>query len=564
MFRTGRLQDDRKENRIYWLDNLRTFMIFLVVLIHAAIVYEKNGMGAEWWIISDPSNNDLAGVLFLILNIFVMATVFFISGHLTPTSLKNKSAWEFFKTKFKRLILPWLITVLTLMPAYKVLFLHSRHLPQESWTTYFYWSSIWSHNWLWFLPVLFLFDMVYLCISRINVDLSRVSLKKAICAIFFISLLYSFCMDYFALHGWTKTFWINFQNERLLIYFLVFLLGSLCCKLETFESGWENKKLDIVLHCTGWIPINLYIFLLIYSLVNPGSYLISRVVDTLILRFNFLLSLAYLLYAMIVTFRKYLNRQGTLSRALNKNSYYVYLIHVIVLGVVALPMIGSGIPSWIKLFISTFATFCVSNLIIGSFRKVIPSNIFIHKMEGKIIKTAVTAVLLITLLTCPGYGKQTNSNGKNKAPRISLHTAALQGNIKAVQQHIRTGSDLNRKDGYGSTPLIVAITFGQTEVAKVLIDAGADMTITNNEKSTPLHIAAFFCRTQIVKALLDNRVCKDAKNLSGRTAFDITSCPFDEVKGIYDYFGKTLGPLGLKLNYNRIKKTRPEIADMLR
>ena len=35
-------QDAIKGNRIYWLDNLRTFMIFLVVLLHVGIVYENS------------------------------------------------------------------------------------------------------------------------------------------------------------------------------------------------------------------------------------------------------------------------------------------------------------------------------------------------------------------------------------------------------------------------------------------------------------------------------------------------------------------------------------------
>ena len=69
-----------KGNRIYWLDNLRTVMIFSVVLFHASVVYEKTGMGAPWWIIIDPATNDLPGILFLILNIFVIAILFFISG----------------------------------------------------------------------------------------------------------------------------------------------------------------------------------------------------------------------------------------------------------------------------------------------------------------------------------------------------------------------------------------------------------------------------------------------------------------------------------------------------
>lgn len=42
------------------------------------------------------------------------------------------------------------------------------------------------------------------------------------------------------------------------------------------------------------------------------------------------------------------------------------------------------------------------------------------------------------------------------------------------------------------------------------------------------------------------------------------SVPFEVVKGVYDYFGTTLSPLGLKLDYEQIKKTRPKIAEMLR
>ena len=74
-------------NRIYFLDNLRTFMIFLVVLYHAGIVYESSGFAASWWIVDDPSANDLSGILNLIIDIFVMPTIFFISGFFTPLSI---------------------------------------------------------------------------------------------------------------------------------------------------------------------------------------------------------------------------------------------------------------------------------------------------------------------------------------------------------------------------------------------------------------------------------------------------------------------------------------------
>jgi CubicO group peptidase (beta-lactamase class C family) len=142
--------------------------------------------------------------------------------------------------------------------------------------------------------------------------------------------------------------------------------------------------------------------------------------------------------------------------------------------------------------------------------------------------------------------------------------AALQGNIEAIRQHIEAGSDLNDKDVYGSSPLIIAATFGKTEVARALIEAGADMNITNNDGATALHAAAFLCRTEIVKTLLDNGSNKYLRDSFGNTALGSVAAPFDDVKGIYDSFGQALGPLGLELDYEQIRVTRPQIAEMLR
>ncbi len=48
----------QRTNRIYWLDNLRTFIILLVILGHAAGVYESSGTWASFWIVDDPSTNN--------------------------------------------------------------------------------------------------------------------------------------------------------------------------------------------------------------------------------------------------------------------------------------------------------------------------------------------------------------------------------------------------------------------------------------------------------------------------------------------------------------------------
>ena len=181
------------------------------------------------------------------------------------------------------------------------------------------------------------------------------------------------------------------------------------------------------------------------------------------------------------------------------------------------------------------------------------------------MKTLTTAVLVVTLLTFTGCGKQESSQTAPKPPSVGLIEAAASGNLDAIRQHIKAGSDLNEKEpSRGSSPLITATAFGQTEAARVLIEAGADVNFKNNEGSTALHTAAFFCRTEIVKALLDNGADKNARNNAGRTALESVSAPFDDVKGIYDQFKAVLGPLGIELDYERIKMTRPKIAEMLR
>jgi CubicO group peptidase (beta-lactamase class C family) len=184
------------------------------------------------------------------------------------------------------------------------------------------------------------------------------------------------------------------------------------------------------------------------------------------------------------------------------------------------------------------------------------------------MKTVTPAMVVVALLIIIGYGVQVHSfeekDRPSEPPSVSIHMAALQGDVEAIRQHIKAGSDLNEKDAWGSTPLIIAATFGRTEVARALIEAGADMNITNNDGATVLHAAAFLCRTEIVKALRDNGADKYLRDGSGNTALDAVTGPFNDVKGVYDSFGKALGPLGLELDYEQIKVTRPKIAEMLR
>lgn len=149
-------------------------------------------------------------------------------------------------------------------------------------------------------------------------------------------------------------------------------------------------------------------------------------------------------------------------------------------------------------------------------------------------------------------------------PNMSLHEAAMTGDIENMKKLIATGADLNVKEPLGgSSPLLTAATFGHTDVVKALIQGGADLNLKNNDGSTALITAAFFCREDIVEALLQSGADKSIRNNSGATALDVVTAPFEAVENIYDYLGSALAPLGLKLDYERIKSTRPIVAKMI-
>jgi uncharacterized protein len=197
-----------------------------------------------------------------------------------------------------------------------------------------------------------------------------------------------------------------------------------------------------------------------------------------------------------------------------------------------------------------------------------------HKVNS--MKTIVATMMAAAILIFTGCG-----SGKEKAtgevsqpaetetsvnpPATDIHTATFLGDLDAIQQHIQAGTDLDeREPTIGSSPLITAAVFGKTEVARALIEGGANVNLQNQEGSTALHSAAFLCRTEIVEMLLANGADKSLKNIYGSTAYESVAGPFSEVKGIYDEFRKQLGPLGLKLDYQQIEKTRPVIAAMLK
>ena len=102
-----------------------------------------------------------------------------------------------------------------------------------------------------------------------------------------------------------------------------------------------------------------------------------------------------------------------------------------------------------------------------------------------ILLTTIAAVLLV------GCGEsQSPEPPTAKAPDIPLWEAAMNGNIKAVKQHLAAGTDVDTRDDVnGWTPLHFAAVDGHKEVAELLITKGASVNAKDKDGRTPLDLA---------------------------------------------------------------------------
>jgi hypothetical protein len=213
--------------------------------------------------------------------------------------------------------------------------------------------------------VLLLFHILYLLFSKSKISIPPMSMTTAVVATFLVGFVYCVGMDILSLRGWTHTAFLDFRNERLLVYFMFFLLGARCFQLKVFESQPQGLIPYLIVNAMVFVPITVYIFFLLYPWFRPGDFIVSQIGDRSILWCSYLVSLFCLAYVTIETFRRYQDKQGRVRNELNRNSYYVYIIHVIVLGCLAWILRDTAIPSLWKHLALAVSTFVASNVMVS-------------------------------------------------------------------------------------------------------------------------------------------------------------------------------------------------------
>ena len=97
--------------------------------------------------------------------------------------------------------------------------------------------------------------------------------------------------------------------------------------------------------------------------------------------------------------------------------------------------------------------------------------------------------------------------------------------VTTVRLLLDSGANIEARDEDGETPLMMAASYGQTEIFNLLVDRGAKVNIRDRRGMTPLIAAACACALatmngtyEIMKILLEKGANVNARSHDGRTA----------------------------------------------
>ena len=95
----------------------------------------------------------------------------------------------------------------------------------------------------------------------------------------------------------------------------------------------------------------------------------------------------------------------------------------------------------------------------------------------------------------------------------ALHIVIKRGDEVYLRFLLQKGADANLRDGKGNTPLLLAVTLGQTNMIPILTAAGANPNLANSAGETPLIRAVQRRDVGMVRVLLNEGADPDQADI---------------------------------------------------
>jgi len=354
--------------RIFFLDNLKAFIICLMIVFHIAMSYMQ--YAPDWWYAVDKANQQFSFTVFVTwADIFIMPIMFFISGYFGISSLSRQTAKEFWLSKLVRILIPWVLGVLIFAPLVTYLVFLTRQVPlpfMEYLNKVFFFGPLFSHGHYWFLGSLFYLYIILFIVVKIKPSIKEKLNPSEPGRLFFLFIaVLSYVLTFAAYYmiggnndNWSKLWPIFlYQPTRVSLYVIYFFAG-----VYGWRRQWFTEK-GVTFDPTIWIPAFLFtgLFYTGFALfgqaaVESASYLpVKSALHSLFVMAS--------VFGLLALFQAKLDYTNGLLKALSDNSYAMYYSHLGLVMLVVWLLTGFAIPVYIKYLLACVLGLAVTYIV---------------------------------------------------------------------------------------------------------------------------------------------------------------------------------------------------------
>ncbi|OPY79096.1 MAG: Glucans biosynthesis protein C [Syntrophorhabdus sp. PtaU1.Bin058] len=325
------------KSRLYYLDNLKVFLIILVIMHHVGQAYGATGGG---WFYSYPGDRVKPLEFFFVFNAsFFMGLFFFISGYFFPQSFDRHGTGKFIKDKLVRFGIPLLFAYFLMAPLLEyVKYVHYVHqisfkdfyirILQKYGLTVTYPDGLHFVH-LWFVEHLLVYSILYAavravlqrCVPSLPITTARQARLYIIIPFILVLGIVTDLMRRswgFPTDRWISLFgFIQMEPAHLPQYLSLLVLGILAYRWSFLDSITTPRNI------LWFLPgLGIYVVTVI-QLFTAGLQ------QALFMRdYREALFCVGVCIGLLALFKTLFNRTGRIMQLLSENAFGAYIIHV--------------------------------------------------------------------------------------------------------------------------------------------------------------------------------------------------------------------------------------------
>jgi glucans biosynthesis protein C len=347
---------NQNPDRQYYIDWLRIILILSVFLFHIGMIFNS----WNWHVKNDVtcSSKSVLWYLMVFMHEWRMPLLILISGAGTYFALGKRTSWQYLGERFKRLFIPLVVGIFTLVPVQVYIEKSARY--SSLWDFYphmfegIYPSGNFSWHHLWFIAYLFFIALIispFLNFFRSGQfdlfvgKLGKIVSKRLGANIFLVPLILSQAI----LRPYFPDNTNAFVNDWAAItYYLIFFLsGYIIISSKTIIEAIRKQKLMFLAES---VIVTILLFTLPYMAVSEETG--DVIWDILSYLLAWSCAMTVIGYA-----KQYLNKDSKFRKLANEAIYPFYLLHQPAIVVIGYFVVQTDIAVTWKAILITFSSF---------------------------------------------------------------------------------------------------------------------------------------------------------------------------------------------------------------